>query len=90
MKRIGMSRGEAADMIERFVDGICRQRDWDDFCSWPIIDPHLDSIRLRCAGLPQEFPSVAPGPYCSQAGLDVLRQIVRDLREPRYPAANEP
>ncbi|HET8891844.1 MAG TPA: hypothetical protein VFQ41_23300 [Candidatus Angelobacter sp.] len=86
MKSIGRSRAEMADTIERFVDGICRRWDWDDFCCVPIIDPHLDSIRVRCAGLPQEYPPVEKGHYCSEAGIQILRQIVFELRRPRTPS----
>ena len=85
MKKIGMSRGEVADTIERFVDGIYRRWEWDDFCSFPIVDSQLDAIRVRCACLPQEYPPAEKGHYCSEAGLEVLRQIVRELRQPRYP-----
>ena len=85
MKKVGMSRGEVADTIERFVDGIYRQWEWDDFCSFPIVDPHLDAIRVRCACMPQEHPPVEKGHYCSQGGLDAMRQIVLELRQPKNP-----
>lgn len=83
VKKIGMSRGEMADIIERFVDGICGPWDWDDFCSFPIVDPALDAIRVRCIGLPQEFPSSQKGHYCSEAGIAVLREMVKELRQIR-------
>jgi hypothetical protein len=83
VKKIGMSRGEMADMIEQFTQGICWQRVWDDFCTVPIIDPQLDAIRMRCADLPQEFPSTQKGHYCSEAGFDVMRAMVRELRKPK-------
>src|SRR5581483_4042507 len=54
VRKIGRSRGEVADTIERFIDGICSRYEWDDFCSVPIIDLHLDAIRLRCASLAKE------------------------------------
>ena len=85
-----MSRAEAADTIERFVDGITHKWEWDDFCSIPIVDPHLDMIRLRCARLPQECPPIEKGHYCSEAGLEVMRQIVRELRQPKYPGLKSP
>ena len=81
MRKIGRSRAEVADTIERFVDGICGRWDWDDFCSAPIIDFHLDAIRMRCIDLPKEFPPVEKGHYCSSAGIEMLRQIVRQLRQ---------
>ena len=76
MRKIDRSRAEIADTIERFLDGICRRWDWDDFCAAPIIDPQLDAIRLRCAGLPREFPTAEKGHYCGPAGMEVLRQMV--------------
>ncbi len=82
MRQIGRSRGEVADTIERFVDGICSRWDWDDFCAAPIIDQQLDAIRLRCVGLPEEFPSGQKGHYCSEAGIAVMREMVRGLRRP--------
>jgi hypothetical protein len=85
VKPIGRSRAEVADTIERFVGGICRRWDWDDFCAAPMIDPQLDLIRLRCAGLAQEFPSIHKGHYCNEAGIDVMRQMVRELRRPKDP-----
>ena len=80
MKKIGMSRGEMADTIERFVDGICRAWEWDDFCSFEIIDPQLEAIRIRCVGLPQEFPTTQKGYYCSETGMEVLRGMAKELR----------
>jgi hypothetical protein len=50
-----------------------------------MIDPQLDRIRLRCAGLPQEFPSMQKGHYCNEAGIDVMREMVRELRLPKVP-----
>jgi hypothetical protein len=85
MRAIGRSRGEVADTLERFVAGICSRWDWDDFCATPMIDPQLDAIRLRCAGLPKEFPSTQKGHYCAEAGIEVLRRIVRELRQPVAP-----
>jgi hypothetical protein len=74
-----------ADTIERFVDGTCGRWEWDDFCSFPIVDHHLEMIRGRCTNLPQEHPPTEKGHYCSEAGLRILRQIIRELRQPRYP-----
>lgn len=82
MRKITRSRGEMADTIERFVQGICSRWDWDDFCTAPVIDLQLDAIRLRCAGLQQEFPSTQKGHYCSEAGFEALREMVRELRRP--------
>lgn len=81
MRKIARSRGEMADTIERFVQGICSRWDWDDFCTAPIIDPQLDTIRLRCVDLPEEFPATQKGHYCSEAGFEALREMVSELRK---------
>jgi hypothetical protein len=85
MRKIDRSRAEIADTIERFLDGICRPWEWDDFSTVPIVDPQLEAIRLRCAGLSQEYPPIEKGHYCSPAGMAVLRQVVLELRRPRTP-----
>jgi len=82
MKSIERSRAEIADTIERFLDGTCGMWDWDNFCCVPISDPQLDSIRARCIALPQDYPPVEKGHYCSEAGIEVLRQIIFELRRP--------
>ena len=86
MRKTDRSRGEVADTIERFVDGICGKWEWDDFISFEIVDPQLEAIRIRSAGLSQEFPTTQKGYYCSEAGLEVLRQMVKELRQPRTPS----
>ena len=82
MTKMDRSREEIADIIERFLVGIGSQWEWDDFCSLPIRDPQLDSIRARCISLPQEHPPVKKGYYCSEAGIEILRQIIFELRRP--------
>jgi hypothetical protein len=38
--------------LEEFVSSDSVYHDaWDLFCSWPIDDPYLESIRQRCRGL---------------------------------------
>lgn len=75
-----------ADLIERFLTDTPKyQWEWDDFISIPLKDPRLESVRLRCAGLPAEFPAVSANEYCGPAGIAVLNSIVKDLR--RMPGA---
>jgi hypothetical protein len=40
---------DAVDLIERFVNDAPMRynEEWDDFLSWPSIDPDVDRIRLR-------------------------------------------
>ena len=73
-----MTADEVADAIERFIERRGGPYDWDDFISVPIYDDDLDAIRLRCAGLSDEFP--ASGAYCSEEGYAVLDELVRQLR----------
>jgi hypothetical protein len=71
---------EVANTIEGFVNGTGNQWDWDGFISIRIDDPGLEAIRQRCISIRDEFPAADPRGYCSEAGLQVMRQIVQDLR----------
>ena len=71
---------EVAKTIEGFVDGTGKQWNWDGFISIRLDDPELEAIRQRCISLPDEFPPSDPSHYCSEAGLNVMRQMVQDLR----------
>jgi hypothetical protein len=71
---------EVAKTIEGFVNGTGRQWDWDGFISIRLDDPELEAIRQRCIAIRDEFPPSDPRGYCSEAGLEVMRQILRDLR----------
>jgi hypothetical protein len=73
-----MTRAEVANTIEQFLDGNGGQWDWDDFCSCQIADPELDAIRGRCVNLHDEYPSETG--YCSTAGFQLMREMVRTLR----------
>ncbi len=73
------SREEVATYIENFVNGSGGDWDWDDFISVPILDVELDRLRQRCAGLPCEYPPDKPGYWCNAQGMQVMREIVREL-----------
>jgi hypothetical protein len=73
------SQAEAAAILRAFLAGAGSAYDWDDFISIRISDPHLDAVRERCAGLPEEFPTESAQEYCSEAGLDVIREYVAEL-----------
>jgi hypothetical protein len=77
MKR---TREEVAKTIEEFINGTGRQWDWDGFTSIRLDDPELEAIRQKCVALPAEFPPTARGAYCSDAGLQVMRDLAKDLR----------
>ena len=74
---------EVANTIEGFVNGTGSQWDWDGFTSIRVSDPELETIRQKCVSIRDEFPSSDPRCYCSDAGLAVMREIVRDLRARR-------
>lgn len=67
-------------MIEAFLDGTGGKWDWDDLCSIKIEDPELDHVRDLCSSACFTFPPTEKGHYCSAAGHEYLRQLVRELR----------
>ena len=71
---------EVANTIDGFVNGTGSQWAWDGFTSIRLDDPELEAIRQKVVALPAEFPSANPREYCSEAGMESMRQMVRDLR----------
>jgi len=71
---------EVANTIEGFVNGTGKQWDWDGFTSIRLDDPELESIRKQIVALPVEFPPANPRDYCSEAGREKMRQMLRGLR----------
>jgi hypothetical protein len=76
-----VSPADVADTLEAFLTAGDRPHDWDRFLSSPLADPTLDAVRLRCRRLPEEFPPKGAGEYCSDAGKDVIRQALLQLRQ---------
>lgn len=76
---VQLTRSEVATIIDEFLSGVGGRWDWDDFCSFPIADPELESIRQRCIGVRDEYPSETG--YCGDEGLRVLRGFVAQLRQ---------
>jgi len=77
MKR---TREEVADTIDGFINGTGRQWDWDGFTSIRIDNPELEAIRKKCVALPVEYPSSTVKEYCSEAGIQVMRNLIQELR----------
>jgi len=77
MKR---TREEVANTIEAFINSTGRQWDWDGFTSIRLDDPELEAIRQRCVALPVEFPPTAKTEYCSEAGMQIMRELLQKLR----------
>ncbi len=76
-----VSAADVADTIEAFLTAGDRPHDWNRFLESLLADPTLDAVRLRCRHLPEEFPPKFAGEYCSEAGKDVLRQAILQLRQ---------
>jgi hypothetical protein len=75
------SRLEVANILERFLDGHGKPFAWDNFTLGMSFDDELlEGIRLRCAGLSEEFPPEDPDCYCSEDGLNLIREYVQQLR----------
>lgn len=81
MKEREIGSREVADILEHFLEGTGGDWDWDDFISvMSFSDPHLEEIRVRCIGLPDEFPSQNPREYCNEHGREVIRGYLGRLR----------
>ena len=75
------SASEVASIIEAFLNDTGGSYDWDDFvCGGRIADSDLEAIRARCASIPDEFPPVHSGHYCSEAGVEAMRGLAARLR----------
>ena len=71
---------EVANTIEGFVNGTGNQWDWDGFTSIRLGDPELEAIRKKIVDLPVQFPPSNPRDYCSEAGMQKMREMIGQLR----------
>jgi hypothetical protein len=78
-----MTREEVAKTIENFVSGTGGKWDWDDFTAMRLDDPKLDAVRHKCFSVRDQFPPTGPHQYCSDAGIQALRELVISLRAGR-------
>jgi len=82
--KLQLSRQDVAKILEDFLEGKGRAFDWDDFISGPpITDCSLEEIRVRSSGLCEEFPPDTPNKYCSEQGIQILRDYIKQLRAPQ-------
>jgi hypothetical protein len=77
---VGVTRADVVATIEAFLEGTGQEWDWDDFISLELEDPSLEDVRRRCVSLPLRFPPTLAGYYCSEEGLEELREMSRVLR----------
>lgn len=77
-----MSKSEAAEEIENFVERKGGGLDWDDFLTIAKRDPEVDRVRRLCNMLDTYYPPEQDSQigYCSREGLQVLRDLVEVLR----------
>jgi prepilin signal peptidase PulO-like enzyme (type II secretory pathway) len=73
------TKEEVARSIEDFVNGTGGPWDWDDFISCRIADEELEEIRIKCIRTQVEHPSGAIG-WCNEEGIEVLRELAKQLR----------
>jgi hypothetical protein len=75
-----LTREEVARILQNFLDGNGSPWDWDDVTSGMSFEnSYLEDIRVRCAGLGEEFPPAKATEYCSEQGLEVIRAYIREL-----------
>ena len=80
-KKYKLSYQQVAQILEDFLEGKGKPLAWDGFTlGMSFADKYLEEIRVRCAGLSQEFPPDNPHHYCSEQGLSVIRDYVRRLK----------
>ena len=80
-KKSKLNNQELAQILEDFLEGKGNKMAWDGFTlGMSFDDENLEKIRLRCAGLSQEFPPTQRHEYCNEKGRDVLRRYIKQLR----------
>jgi hypothetical protein len=76
-----LTRKEAVEAIDGFLQDRGAAHDWDDFISIPIDnDRELDALRFLCAILPDLYPPAGPGHYCSDEGIRLLHRVLEFLK----------
>ena len=61
----------ATSTIEAFLDGTIGPWDWDDFTSIKQTDLFLESVRLRCPSVYEEYAAEKEH-YCNSDGFQIL------------------
>lgn len=87
---MALTREQAAQALEDFLNGKGGQRDWVHFISVRHEDPELEGIRVICGGLPDTHPRTRKGEYCSREGVGILRRALAHLRRPSDKGSQPP
>jgi hypothetical protein len=74
--------------IRDFVEGTGGDYDWDDFISIPCTDLKLEEIRQFCCSTDRLFPPTEKGHWCSEAGVQAIREIQERLQREMAAEAN--
>ena len=69
-----------ADLIDRFVNGDVGPYEWDDFCSYRGLTPAMEALRVEIATVEGEYPPTHSREWCSEAGIQRLREIAERIR----------
>jgi len=81
MRKHKLSNQEVAQILDDFLIGKGSDWAWDDFTSgMSFEDEQLEKIRLRCAGLGDEFPPDHRSEFCNEQGRRVIRDYIDQLR----------
>lgn len=81
VSKYNLTKEEVAQILQDFLDGTGNPWAWDDFTlGMTLVDTDLDTIRIKCLGLGEEFPPENRNEYCNERGRQVMRDYVRQLR----------
>lgn len=91
IKTVEMSKSEVAVFIEGFInhDDTRGPYDWDDFVSSPLADPELDRVRIICCELHDRYPPGEEGGWCSEEGFEIMRNLVKELKQSNSDSAEK-
>jgi hypothetical protein len=81
IRKYKLSHSDVADILQNFLDGTGDPLAWDGFTLGMSFDEErLEKIRIRCAGLSQEFPPSRKNEYCNEQGGEIIRDYIKQLR----------
>lgn len=77
-----MTKSEIANLLEAFIS---EEKDfsfnvWDAFSTVRTGDLDREMARLEMIRIERDNPPDRPGHYCSQSGIDEIRQLIAKLR----------
>jgi hypothetical protein len=55
--------------------------EWDDVVGVAFSDTQLEEIRRECGDVPDRFPPLEPGTYCTEEGCAYLLSLAARLRQ---------